>query len=130
MTTSRAIESLRSQMVTHRWPMRRGCRRSLTLSFHLFPLAFFADGRLSAMKFIARLQRMAALARTPVFPEATHVEALSALLRRSLSARRPTALDPKLPFEVDPTNSRYEPESGLRPRRRLRELRPGRAGEP
>ena len=54
------------------------------------------------------------MARTPVLPEATDVGALSALLRRLLYAQRCSALDPKLPFEVGPTNSRYALESGLR----------------
>jgi hypothetical protein len=43
---------------------------------------------------------------TPAFPSATFVGPLSALLRRSLLARRSTALDPELPFEIDPVNER------------------------
>ena len=36
----------------------------------------------------------------------------SAHLRRSLFARRPTALDPFLPFKINPVNERQAPESG------------------
>jgi hypothetical protein len=43
---------------------------------------------------------MAAFARTPVLPKATTVGVLSALLRPSLFARRPTALDPLLNAEL------------------------------
>jgi hypothetical protein len=55
------------------------------------------------------------LARTAVVPEAVYVGALSALLRPSSARPSTTAVDPKLPFEVGPTNNRYAPESGLRP---------------
>jgi hypothetical protein len=45
-------------------------------------------------------------ASTPVLREATHEGQLPALLRRSQIARRPTALDPLLPFKIDPMNGR------------------------
>src|SRR4029077_15450434 len=49
---------------------------------------------------------MAAMARTPVLPEATLVGALSALLRRSLYAQRWSARDPPLPFHTRRVNGR------------------------
>jgi hypothetical protein len=43
---------------------------------------------------------MAAMARTPVFPETAPVRALSALLRQLQIAGGSIALDPELPFEI------------------------------
>ena len=45
---------------------------------------------------------IAALAPTPVLREATTVGPLSALLRRSRVAKRPTALDPQPTFKIGP----------------------------
>jgi hypothetical protein len=54
---------------------------------------------------------MAAIARIPVLPEAIPVRVLSARLRQSRFARRPTALDPLLTFEIA-----YEWAGGARKR--------------
>ena len=57
---------------------------------------------------------MAALVEILVLPKITPLGALSALLRRSLLARRSTALDPDLPFENGSVNGRKARESGHR----------------
>ena len=65
-----------------------------------------------ASKRTSRSHGTAALACTPVIPQATPLRALSALLRRSLFARGPTAVDPLLPLPtslVRTVNTRNRP---------------------
>ena len=56
---------------------------------------------------------MTVLTRTPVLPEATHVGALSALLRQSLYAQRWSARDFLLTFKIGSMNELEARESGL-----------------
>jgi hypothetical protein len=79
-----------------------------------------AENPVRAMKPHRALKAMTASDQTPVLAEAILVSSLCALLRRSLSDRRPTALDPKETFVADNGTPRIEVKRSSKARQRTR----------
>jgi hypothetical protein len=77
----------------------------VAIGHFLSPKARFERG-CAVLSRYSKNKGMAALARTPILPNAPSVGALTALSRRWLLAQHPTALDPEATFKIDPMNGR------------------------